>query len=109
MDGKWAFGFSAGYVSISATDSDSIAEYKISSLPFYFAPKFYFGNGYLKGALGFQSSKLERTGPALNIEAKDFGFAGGGGAGAVFYLNEKIFLNAEYELLWLSNSYYRDG
>lgn len=109
--GKWAQGLSIGYVNITA--SDSISDYTISSLPVYYAPKFYFGqnklNGYIKGALGFHSSKLERTGIAIAVEANDFGFAGGAGLGAVFNLNEKIFLNAEYELLWMSNSYYRDG
>jgi hypothetical protein len=114
-EGKVAYGFSMGYISLSGSDDSGLdtAEYKVSTIPIYFAPKFIFGNetikGFIKGALGVQSARLERTGVAGSIEASDFGFYGGVSAGLMVFLNEMIFLNAEYEFAYMSNSYYADG
>jgi hypothetical protein len=65
--------------------------------------------GFIKGALGYQISKIERSGSFSNLEDNDAGFVGGGGAGIAYQINEKVFLSAEYELLWMANSFYRDG
>jgi hypothetical protein len=114
-EGNWAYGSAIGYVSISATDDSDLdtAEYKVSTVPVYFAPKYMFGSdkvkGFVKGALGFHSAWMERTGEASSIEGRDWGFYGGAGAGLMFYFNEMIFLNGEYEFAFLSNSYYNDG
>lgn len=67
--------------------------------------------GFIKGALGWQFSKLSlKGGGAIGLEGEDndSGFAGGGGAGIMYLVKENIFLNLEYEYLWLSNSFYRD-
>lgn len=111
VGGKFAHGFSFGYIGLSATENSITS--KVNSFPIYYAPKFMFGSdkfkGFIKGALGMQFASLKREGPLLDVSDSDFGFYGGGGAGAMFFLNEKIFLSAEYEIAWLSNGYYKDG
>ena len=112
--GKWAHGFSLGYVNLSGESSGSLqkTKYNINSWPFYYAPKYLFGSenfkGFIKGAIGWQISNFERSG-LVTLSDSDTGFVGGGGAGAQYFFDEKMFLSAEYELLWLSNSFYKDG
>jgi opacity protein-like surface antigen len=86
----------------------------IRSWPIYYAPKFIFGGGekfqgFIKGALGWQFAKLITDGPAVEAEATDSGFYGGAGLGGTYLLNEKVFLNLEYEWAYMSNSFYKDG
>jgi hypothetical protein len=112
---KIAHGFSFGYVNLKATGEGGMSNntYKVSSMPIYYAPKFLFGSekikGFIKAAIGVQRSWLKREGSLGSLSDKDFGFAGGGGVGGTYFVNEKISLNLEYELLWLSNSWYKDG
>jgi hypothetical protein len=113
--GPWAFGFAVGYIGLTATGNiagSGTADYSIGTIPLYFTPKFMFGNdkikGFIKGALGTQNSHLKRTG-IIEISDNDWGFYGGGSAGLNYSINEMIFLNAEYELAWLSNTSYKDG
>lgn len=113
--GPWAYGFSIGYMSLSrdkGTNTDTIS-YKISTVPIYFAPKYVMGKGkfkgYIKAVLGMQSSKIEREGSVLILEDSDLGFYGGGGLGATYPITEIVYINAEYELAWMSNSFYKDG
>jgi opacity protein-like surface antigen len=113
--GKWVTGIGIGYVSMTATASSGgadTAEYKLSSLPIYFEPKFLFGSdkakGYVKGALGFHNSNYERTGTLLVVDGGDWGFYGGVGAGIKFFVSDLIFINAEYEFAWISNSIYKN-
>lgn len=113
--GSWAHGFSFGYVGLSAETNESLqtTKYDINTWPFYYAPKYLFGGesfkGFIKGAVGWQISNIERYGTLATVSDSDTGFVGGGGVGAQYYLNEKIFLSAEYELLWMSNSFYKGG
>lgn len=113
QEGKWAHGLSVGYVHISGDADGGLASYEVGSWPIYYAPKFLFGNeklkGFIKGAIGAHFSSLKRSGPLGELSDNDFGFAGGAGLGGSYFINEKIFLNAEYELLWLSNAYYVEG
>ncbi len=113
--GKWAHGFSFGYIGLtgeSTTNVQSI-KYDINTWPLYYAPKYLFGGesfkGFVKGAIGWQISNIDRMGAASTLSDNDTGFIGGGGVGAMYFFNEKIFLNAEYELLYMSNSFYKDG
>jgi len=43
------------------------------------------------------------------VTANDFGFYGGGGAGLMYFVNESVFINAEYEVAYMTNSFYRNG
>lgn len=113
MGGKFAHGVSFGFISLQATEGETNAvEYKINSFPLYYAPKLMFGsekiNAFVKGAIGMQFASINKDGLA-SLEDNDFGFYGGGGAGVMLFLNEKIFINAEYEIAWASNSWYKDG
>jgi hypothetical protein len=114
MGGKFAHGISFGYIHMSATDGTGLqtTTSKINSFPVYYAPKLMFGSDkakfFVKGALGMQFAHLEREG-TLILSDNDMGFYGGGGAGFMFFVNEKIFINLEYEIAWASNSYYKDG
>jgi len=113
--GNWAHGISFGYVSLSGESkvSSQTTQYDINTWPIYYAPKYLFGGdsfkGFIKGAIGWQISNLERSGSFATITDNDAGFLGGGGVGAQYLLNEKVFLSAEYELVWMSNSFYKDG
>ena len=109
-----AHGLSIGYINISA--SEGVGQLSvtstINSVPIYYAPKVMFGKekikAFVKGALGTQYANLKREG-YISISDNDFGFYGGGGAGILFFLKENIFINAEYEIAWASNSCYKDG
>ena len=112
---KVAHGFSVGYIGTNASTTlqgDPI-DYKISSWPIYYAPKFIFGQksvkGFIKGALGWQFSKIKREGPAVEASANDSGFYGGAALGVMKDVNEKLSINLEYEWAYQGNSYYRDG
>lgn len=114
LEGKIAHGFAIGYINVSGSyrDGQADVENTISSIPVYYAPKVMMGNdkikGFIKGALGAQWSFLKRE-SIIEFTDNDFGFYGGGGGGIMYNINEKIFINAEYEIAWLSNSYYKDG
>jgi|GEM_PF-1328457 len=113
--GPLAYGISIGYISVSASYSGATdtADYKVSSLPFYFAPKYLFGSdrvrGFVKLAIGGQSANMERKGQSGTVKGNDFGFYGGGGAGLMIFVHDMVFLNAEYEIAYMTNSFYRNG
>ncbi len=112
-------GVSIGYISLKASQSfgalDSTnVDYKLSSLPLYYAPKYFFGGdkamGFVKGAIGGHHSKVESTYENGSTgEVQYWGFYGGVGAGFMYAVNEKVFINAEYEFAWMSNSGYSGG
>jgi hypothetical protein len=109
-----AHGFSFGYIGLTSEDETGMLKTtnKINSFPIYYAPKVMFGKDkvklFIKGALGVQMAGLKREG-AVELSDFDFGFYGGGGAGLMIFVKENIFLNAEYEIAWASNNWYKDG
>lgn len=111
---KVAHGLSIGYISIAATEEvlQTSITYTVNSVPIYYAPKYMFGKekfkGFIKGAIGAQFANLKAEGNG-SASDHDFGFYGGGGAGIMIYLTDKIIINGEYEIAWASNSYYKDG
>ena len=113
MGGNLSHGFSVGFLQTKASSEVIGADYTLISWPIFYAPKYSFGNdkikGFIKGALGVHTSGYTRSGVELDLEARDFGFYGGAGAGFMVFLKEKLFINAEYEWAYLSNSYYKDG
>lgn len=114
MDGKISHGLSVGYIGFGAdvTEGPYNGSVDVNAWPIYYAPKFSFGSdkfkGFIKGALGWQFSKIDYSGNIIGVEENDAGFAGGVGAGGMYFINNKLFLNLEYEFLWLSNSFFRD-
>lgn len=117
--GKVVHGFSVGYTSTSAEITETSgseskdAKYTINSWPFYYAPKLLIGEssfkGFIKGAIGMQFATLKKTGSFTDFTTNDAGFYGGLGAGVMKDINDKVFLNLEYEWAYSSLSYYRDG
>ena len=97
MGGKFAHGISFGYIHVSASDGTGLqtTTSNINSFPIYYAPKVMFGSDkfkfFVKGALGAQFAHLEREG-TITLSDNDMGFYGGGGAGIMFFINEKIFI-----------------
>lgn len=115
MGGKFAHGISIGFIQTKASYTTMLqtSDYKLTTVPYYYAPKYLFGNesikGFIKGALGMHSSWYERTGALGTVTDKGFGFYGGAGLGFMKNFSEKVFITAEYEWAYLSNAYYRDG
>lgn len=113
-EGKFAHGISIGYIQTKASYESLIqtSDYKLTTVPYYYAPKYLFGNesikGFIKGALGMHSSWYERTGTLGTLTDRSFGFYGGAGLGFMKNFG-KVFISAEYEWAYLSNAYYRDG
>lgn len=114
MGGKFAHGFSFGYIGLKAEESigQATQKYTINSFPIYYAPKVMFGSdkikAFIKGALGMQIAGLTKEG-AVSLSDTDFGFYGGGGAGVMLFIKSNVFINAEYEIAWASNNWYKDG
>jgi hypothetical protein len=114
MEGKFAHGISFGYIGLKAEESigQATQSYTINSFPIYYAPKVMFGKdkvkAFVKGALGMQFAGLKKEG-VTSLSDNDFGFYGGGGAGVMLFIKSNIFINAEYEIAWASNSWYKDG
>jgi hypothetical protein len=114
LGGMFAHGFSVGYISLSASEGigQQAIDISVNSFPLYYAPKVMFGNekikAFIKGAIGTQYSNLKKEG-LVELSDFDFGFYGGGGAGIMIFFNEKMFINAEYEIAYASNSWYKDG
>jgi len=113
--GSFSHGFAVGYTATTAdfTEGTTNSKYDINSFPIYYAPKFSVGQGNLqafaKGALGTHITGYKRTGTLTELTSTDMGFYGGLGAGVMLKLGEKLFISAEYEWAYMSNSYYRDG
>lgn len=115
MGGNLSHGLHIGYMQTTASYDYMLgtADYTLSSWPIYYAPKYSFGNkslkAYLKGALGMHFTNLQRTGTLTEINADEWGFYGGAGAGVTQFLGESFFLSAEYEFAYMSNSPYKNG
>lgn len=113
--GVLANGFSFGYIHTEAelTRVNETKLIKINTVPLYYAPKAIIGKsdlrGFVKGALGMHFSNYSSTGSSLEIETNDSGIFLGVGGGLMYFFNEKIFVNAEYEIDYMGNSYYDDG
>jgi len=112
---SFSHGISVGYTGTSAdlTSNTTNSNYKVNSWPIYYAPKFSVGKGnlkgFVKGALGTHITGYKRTGTLAEISSTDMGFYGGLGAGGMLLLGEKLFISAEYEWAYMSNSYYSYG
>lgn len=114
MGTKVSHGLSFGYIGFGADITEGLytGSVDVNAWPIYYAPKFCFGSdkfkGFIKGALGWQFSKIKYSGNVIGVEDNDSGFAGGAGVGGMYFIKENLFLDLEYEFLWLSNSFYRD-
>lgn len=119
-EGNFSHGLSLGYIGTQVTTTDGSSnpsELKSNHWPFYYVPKYSFGNSetfrpFVKAAAGMHLSSydfdasLSTTG---ELQTGDAGFYGGLGAGLAIVINNSVIINLEYEWAYLSNSWYRDG
>lgn len=110
--GGWiAYGASVSYISIVANKNGN--KYTVNTVPISFTPRLYFWEAnfkpYLKGVLGFQFSDIKREGVLATWTGNDSGLNFGAGAGVNYDTGGSLFLAAEYELQYMTNSFYRDG
>ena len=112
--GVFSHGISFGYIHTKA-DSTGVkgAEFKLNNFPIYYAPKVILGKGkvkfFVRGALGMHFSSYKRISDATETKTADVGFYGGAAVGTMIFIKENIFLNAEYEWAYLSNSLYTNA
>ena len=112
---SFSHGLAVGYIGTTADfrSGSENTNYTLNSFPIYYAPKFTIGQGnlklFVKGALGTHITGYKRTGTLTEITSTDMGLYGGLGAGVMLNLGEKLFLSAEYEWAYMSNTFYRDG
>jgi hypothetical protein len=115
LEGKFSHGVSFGYIGTKAEVStlNQNTSFNLNNFPVYYAPKFIIGKGnvkgFVKGALGMHFSNYKYNGTLGDVSNSDFGFYGGAGLGTMIKINDKVFINLEYEWAYLSNSSYRDG
>lgn len=117
---KVQHGVSLGYVNVTGKNTSTILgvtnteDLTFSTIPVFYAPKFLFGNSdtfkpYMRLAIGGHFSTLNRTTTFTTFKDNDIGFYGGASAGANLIFKSQMFMFAEYEWAWLSNSTYQDG
>jgi len=112
---SWSVGGSVGYISLSGSSSGALAGYsfKVQAVPICLVPKFSFGSekfkGYLKGAIGTGITTITYTGTLVGTNDNQWGMTLGLGAGASYFLNDRLFLSADYEWLRISNIYEDSG
>jgi opacity protein-like surface antigen len=105
----WAIGGSIHYMGFKDEGYATTTHY--SSWPISFYGKYLIGEnklqGYLKGVTGAQFFAAKReTLTGEKLKDTDFSFTIGTGVGSNYKLNEKIFLNLDYELLYLTHAFY---
>jgi opacity protein-like surface antigen len=112
---KVSHGLNLGYVNTTSEGGEGLLfkSYDISTMPFYYAPKLFFGKsnfkGYVKVLIGIHYTWFTRTAPLTEVTENDMGLYAGGGLGANYNVNEKLFLSVEYELAYMSNALFRNG
>ncbi len=112
---KFIHGVSASYILSTATANLYGQETDISvrTLPFCYAPKYLIGSekamAFARAAVGVHFTRITVEGGSVDGGDNDWGFYGGLGAGGMVYVGKTVFLNLDYELAWMSHTYYANG
>lgn len=117
INDHWAVGSSFSFLSFKEegieVDTILVATNTYQSWPFLINGKYLIGQGkvqgYIKGVAGLQISTLTRESQAADLKDHDVGLALGTGVGVNITLSEKLFLQTEYELMYQTNSFYKNG
>ena len=109
---NWALGGSLTYLGFKETGG--LVTTKYHSWPINFYGKYRIGKnkiqGYLKGVAGIQFFKAKVEGQSGgDAKTNDFGFSFGTGAGVNYSVSEKVFINLDYEFLYLTNAFYNNA
>ncbi len=103
-----AYGFSISY--LEGSGSNSTGNFKYHTWPITFAMKGFIGGdkarAYVRGQIGIQSSTAQAETTIVTSKIWSTGFTGGGGIGINYLLNERIFLNLEYNANWIESDFY---
>ena len=117
--GRFAGGIAFAYTE-TAADSLTASGQKVERansvshevIPITLFGKVLFGppkvKGYIGGGIGIQFSHVHYYNQNVQVNGQDSGLLVGGLAGLNYFLNDKIFLNGNYSLFYLGNSYYQD-
>jgi hypothetical protein len=111
---KFVHGISSSYIysSTSVTVNGQETGISVRTLPFCYAPKYLVGSeklmAFARAEVGMQFTRI-KVGGNIDESDNDFGFYGGIGCGGMAYVSEKVFFNLEYELAFMSNTYYANG
>jgi len=116
LSDHWAVNSSLSFVHFKENSEEGTAleaTHTYQSWPFLINGKYLVGKnnvqGYIKGAAGLQFSKVKLEGQSNVVKDHDVGLAFGTGVGVNITLSEKIFLQTEYEFLYQTNSFYKNG
>ena len=111
---KFIHGVTTGYMLSTTTVvvNNQDVDISVRTLPFCYAPKYLVGTeklmAFARAQIGMQFTRLKVSGP-VDESDNDFGFYGGIGAGGMAYVSSKVFFNLEYELAFMSNTFYANG
>lgn len=115
LNGHWAVNGSLSFVHFKedAEGGAALVANTYQSWPFLINGKYLVGKnnvqGYIKGAAGLQISKVKLESQSTELKDHDVGLALGTGVGLNITLSEKLFLQTEYEFLYQTNSFYKNG
>lgn len=108
---KWTMGGSLGYIRLTGTET--AANFSVSSVPVTFVSRIMFGGEsfkfFVRGQLGTHISTISYSGALVSNSDTQVGMAAGLGGGVMYFTSEKMFLSADYEWLWLSNTFSNSG
>jgi len=120
LEGNLAGGVSISYLTTSAdsVDAGGNTVSRLNSVSYRVFPiilygRYMFGTdqikGYIGAGIGIQFSNASFYTNNIQADGQDSGITIGGMAGVNYFFNDKIFVNGNYNLSWLSNSFYQDG
>ncbi len=109
---KLIHGVSFSYMLSSTTIKQYDADISVRTIPLCYAPKYLIGSekamAFARAEVGMQFTRI-KVGGLIDESDNDFGFYGGLGVGGMLYVSKTVFLNLEYELAWMSNTFYANG
>lgn len=114
FNGDYALGVWAGYMTIGwgQESSNNPVEANFASVPAVITLKYFLGDsessavGYGGGGLGLHYSHFNGATNDFASDESRVGIAGTLHLGGMFFMGEKLFLDANYTLLWLTNTFY---
>jgi hypothetical protein len=120
FEGVWSLGFALAYSKMSADSVtangqslDRLNKLGYEVLPISVFCKAMFGSeklrAYVGAGLGIHFSNITYFTNNVQVTAFESGILLSGLAGGYFFISESVFLNANYSLNWMNNSYYENS
>ncbi len=113
---QYMVGLWAGVFEIQASGGGSDPyEASFSSIPILANIKYVFGDpqgkvvGYVGGGIGLHFSKFKGLSSTLEPDESRVGLVFGVPLGANFYVSDSVLLNAQLNVLWMSNTAYQSN